>query len=269
MKLFTFAISHYAEKARWALDHKHVGYQEVILVPGPHVRTITRIAPKSEVPVLQDGCTVVQGSAAIIEYVDRQSEPHPLTPRDPAEAEQCRQLEHIIDEEIGPRIRRVFYHHALQRASFAKRFFLHRAPWWGRPLYVAFFPFLKIEILRRYEVTRSAAARDLADLDRLFGDMERLFGDDGYLVGGGFTRADLALCAMAAHVFRPAQHCFPWPAVTEYPPGLLDAYQRFEGRPIQHYVLEHYRTSRLPEGVNTEAVDTDGDALPAIPAARG
>jgi glutathione S-transferase len=99
--------------------------------------------------------------------------------------------------------------------------------------------------------------------------MERLFGDDGYLVGGRFTRADLALCAMAAHVFRPAQHCFPWPAATEYPPGLLDDYQRFEGRPIQHYVLEHYRTSRSPDAVSIEVMDADGDALPATPGAGG
>src|SRR5208282_9506 len=41
--LWQFAISHYAEKARWALDHKHVPHIRRSLLPGPHLSRIKKM----------------------------------------------------------------------------------------------------------------------------------------------------------------------------------------------------------------------------------
>ena len=46
-RLYTFTISHFAEKARWSLDYKGIHYQEKRLVPGSHVPIIKRIAPST------------------------------------------------------------------------------------------------------------------------------------------------------------------------------------------------------------------------------
>jgi glutathione S-transferase len=49
-RLYTFTISHFAEKARWALDYKGIHYQEKRLVPGSHfpiVKRIVRIPEKA------------------------------------------------------------------------------------------------------------------------------------------------------------------------------------------------------------------------------
>ena len=81
-RLYTFTISHFAEKARWSLDYKGIHYQEKRLVPGSHVPIIKRIAPSTFVPVLQDAGRVIQGSSAIIDYVDEHSPEPPLTPAD-------------------------------------------------------------------------------------------------------------------------------------------------------------------------------------------
>ncbi len=51
-RLYTFTISHFAEKARWSLDYKGIHYQEKRLVPGSHVPIVKRIAPSTVVPVL-------------------------------------------------------------------------------------------------------------------------------------------------------------------------------------------------------------------------
>ena len=83
--LYTFTISHFAEKARWSLDYKGIHYQEKRLVPGSHVPIIKRIAPSTFVPVLQDAGRIIQGSSAIIDYVDEHSPEPPLTPADPSE----------------------------------------------------------------------------------------------------------------------------------------------------------------------------------------
>ena len=44
-RLYTFTISHFAEKARWALDYKGIHYQEKRLVPGSHIPIVKRMAP--------------------------------------------------------------------------------------------------------------------------------------------------------------------------------------------------------------------------------
>ena len=42
LRLYTFQVSHFAEKARWALDWKGVEYEERRLLPGPHLAVTLR-----------------------------------------------------------------------------------------------------------------------------------------------------------------------------------------------------------------------------------
>ena len=70
MKLYQFAISHFSEKVRWALDYKNLNYQPVFLLPGAHIKPIRRMAPRSSVPVLDHDGEIVQGSAEILEYLE-------------------------------------------------------------------------------------------------------------------------------------------------------------------------------------------------------
>ena len=84
LKLYQFAISHYCEKIRWALDYKGLNYETVNLLPGQHVKTIRKLTGEaSSVPVLDHDGHVVQGSAAILDYLDQTFPEHPLTPADP------------------------------------------------------------------------------------------------------------------------------------------------------------------------------------------
>ena len=70
IKLYQFPVSHYCEKVRWVLDFKGIQYQKINLVPGPHVRKILQLTAKSQVPVLENGADVIQGSAEIIDYLE-------------------------------------------------------------------------------------------------------------------------------------------------------------------------------------------------------
>ena len=102
-RLYTFGISHFAEKARWALDYKGIDYEEARLVPGAYLPVVKRIAPRTMVPVLRDGEHVVQGSSAIIDYLDAHIPERPLTPLDASERERARELETWLDRELGSR----------------------------------------------------------------------------------------------------------------------------------------------------------------------
>src|SRR6476620_9400527 len=109
-RLYTFTISHFAEKARWALDYKHIHYQEK---PGSHIPIVKRMAPGTFVPVLRDDGRVIQGSSAIIDYLDTRTTERPLTSADPSERQRAIELERWLDRELGGPVRRVFYYHAL------------------------------------------------------------------------------------------------------------------------------------------------------------
>ena len=80
IELYQFPFSHFCEKVRWALDYKGVAYRPVNLLPGFHFRYLVKLAPKTSVPVLRDGATVVQDSSAIIDYLDRRYANPALTP---------------------------------------------------------------------------------------------------------------------------------------------------------------------------------------------
>jgi glutathione S-transferase len=61
LKLYTFNISHFSEKARWALDYEGIPYEERVLLPGPHQLVTRRIARRTHVPVLEHDGQYVQG----------------------------------------------------------------------------------------------------------------------------------------------------------------------------------------------------------------
>jgi len=54
LTLYQFPISHYCEKARWALDYKKLDYRKVNLLPGPHMKKTKKLSGKTQVPVLEE-----------------------------------------------------------------------------------------------------------------------------------------------------------------------------------------------------------------------
>jgi glutathione S-transferase len=126
IQLYQFAFSHFCEKARWALDYKSIAYRPVNLLPGFHMRAIRKLAPKTCLPVLLDEGTVVQDSAAIIDYLDTKNPIPSLTPSDPKAAREAKEWEQYFDEEIGATLRLWFYYHTLPDRSLALSFLLPR-----------------------------------------------------------------------------------------------------------------------------------------------
>lgn len=203
IKLYQFAFSHFCEKARWALDYKSIPYTPINLLPGLHVKPIRKLAPKTCMPVLVDGTTAVQDSAAIITYLDR-THPDPLlTPRDPREAREALDWEKHFDEEIGVTLRLWFYYYALPDRNRAMKFIMTGAPWYGPPLFAVFFPKVR-EAMRRSmnisaETAKGAERRLSAALDKLDAALK----DQRFLVGDHFSRADLTACALLSPMVLP------------------------------------------------------------------
>ena len=127
-RLVTIPISHYCEKARWALDRARIPYREE-----RHVQVVHRVASRraggsGTVPVLVAPDGVFAQSADILAYADRHgARLYPETLRDEVMA-----LERDFDADLGPEGRRWMYFHLLQRKDLGVAYNCAGVPAWER-----------------------------------------------------------------------------------------------------------------------------------------
>lgn len=218
IKLYQFCISHYCEKVRWAMDVKGVRYTPVNLLPGQHARTIKRLTgDESSVPVIDHDGQVIQGSAAIVDYLDQTFPEHPLTPADPALKEQALAWEKRLDDEAGPAIRTWIYHYFLQRPKVVVPLLAAGTPFYNRILLSLAFSRVD-EIMRKWmKINQTTADTAEQTLAALVQELAEAYRERPFLVGDAFSRADLAAGALLSPLFQPPQYPVPWPKPAKIP----------------------------------------------------
>ena len=240
MRLYQFPVSHYCEKVRFALDYKGIEHSTRNLLPGLHRMTTTRYGKGSSVPVLSHDGVGIQGSAAIITYLDEISPEKPLTPSDPSLRAEALAWESWLDADVGPDVRRYCYHSLLEHRQLITDMFTSGGPWWGR-LYLFFgYRGLVAKMREFMDINEASAARSLT---RIRGFLERLnaeYADRDFLVGHSFSRADLAAAALVAPLFQPPQYGLDWPEPLPQPlQGVAD-----EMAPELEWARRMYRNYR-------------------------
>ena len=105
LRLLTIPISHYCEKARWALDLAGIEYREERHVQGIHQIAARRAGGGNTVPVLVTSGGVLGDSSDILAWVDERLPPDMrLFAGDRSEIEAlCKRF----DEVLGPADRRL------------------------------------------------------------------------------------------------------------------------------------------------------------------
>jgi len=204
-ELYDFRFSHYSEKARWALDFKGVPYTARHLLPGFHLRTARKLAPRTCVPILKADSAVIQDSTEIINFLDRTFPDRSLTPADPKDAQGALEWEEYLDAEIGVPLRLWFYHHTLPDRARALRFLLEGQSLPARLMFGVAFPRVRTVMAHAMGIDEEAARRAEA---RLFVALDRLdtaLRDREYLVGNRLSRADLTGGALLLPFCRPGE----------------------------------------------------------------
>lgn len=245
VKLYQFAISHYCEKVRWALDYKGIGYQSINLLPGSHIKLIKGMADTSSVPVLEHDDQVIQGSAAIIDYLDETFPEPALTPADPQAREQALTWEQRLDELAGPAVRCYCYHYLLQRPKVVVPLLTAQTPFYNRFLVRLGFSRIE-EIMRKWMKINERTARSAQDtMEQVLTDLKAAYGQSEFLAGDRFSRADLTAAALFAPLFQPAAYPVPWPPRKKLPEPMqqwLRQQQAEVGSLSQLY--DRYRSAR-------------------------
>jgi len=249
--LWHISISHFNEKARWALDFKRVSHRRRAIPGGFHMLAalaLTRGAGLTFPILVLDG-EAIGDSTAIIGALERHHPEPALYPEDPSERRRALDLEDYFDEELGPAIRLLGWHELTRDPARLTTLMDQFVPPSLRETKVA------LELSARFASTftglrygvksEEAAERSrqkvVAALDRL----EAEIGGKEYLVGDRFSVADLTAAALFYPLVLPPEG-----------PELGDpteAFQRFreplQDRPGYRWVGEIYRRHRAPAPV--------------------
>lgn len=241
-RLLTMALSHYAEKARWALDFAGVEYVEERHLPLLH-RLHTRRAGGGSVPLLVADGRVYADSTDIVVFAAGHAAA--LLPGDAGGRSTVLETIRWLDGELGPHARRWAYGHLLADARLLARCFARGAPAMERalaPLVIR----IAIPLIRRgFRVTPANAARSLARVEGVFrGVDERLADGREWLVGGAFGAADLTFAALAAPMLLPEGFGGEIPGLDEVPAAMRAEVERLRERPAGRLALRAYERHR-------------------------
>lgn len=210
-RLITIRISHYNEKARWALDRFEVPYREEPYMPMLHIPAVVaatrgrgradKVSTRASTPVLvtTEG-TVLCDSADIVRYAsDRHgNEETTLYPND-----EVADLERYYHDELGPHTRRFVYFHGLSRPELFDQSARLNVSRRQAAIFCRLRKLVVALVKKGLAITPDGAERSLARLREVISETSERVAGKRYLVGDRFTAADLAFSCMAAPVLLP------------------------------------------------------------------
>lgn len=254
IRLYTFTLSHFCEKARWALDRAGADYREIILLPGFHRRRLRALGGGGQVPVLTCGARVVDGSGAIIDFADSlggvpplsPGGVPPLTPSDPTLRAEALEWEAYLDRELGTTLRRALYFHLLDHPRVLVPAWSSGGPFWAPVVYRLAWPRAVRVLKRALDIDATTARRDEQRMLAAFERVNQHLATREFLVGHAFSRADLTLAALSAPLLRPSQHPWRSPEALEQLPVVGELARRLRDTRAGKHVAASY--ARRSEG---------------------
>jgi glutathione S-transferase len=251
--LVTIPISHFCEKARWALDRAGVDYTEQRHIQIIHALAAKRAGGGRTAPVLRTAEGVYDQSSAILRYADEQlPEERRLYPADPAARAEIEALELRFDTVLGAEGRLWLYHEVFKDARRFSPWNLTGVPRWERRI----FPFVlapaKVVINRYFGISDSTAAAAIRHVDEEFDFVAGLLSDGRrHLAGDRFSAADLAFAALAAPCVVPTNYGTPLPQPEDMPAEMAAQIERWRAHPAGQYALALFAQERPAPKVTT------------------
>jgi glutathione S-transferase len=211
--LWQLKVSHYNEKARWALDYKGIPHQRrSVDADGSHPKIARNLTGGSSTfPVLElDGEAIGDSTAIIAALEERQPEP-PLYPSDPDDRRRALELEDFFDEELGPFTRLIVVDHTSTNAGLFLSTFTPDMPGHRRLAARAMFPRLRRRIKSAFGIDERSIENAYAKVRAAGERFQAELQPSGYLVGDRFSVADLTLAALVSPGVAPEQFPYPQP----------------------------------------------------------
>jgi glutathione S-transferase len=245
MEFLQFRHSPYNEKVRWALDLKGVMHRRRSLLPGPHMATVRKYSTDSTTPLLlRHDTPPLQGSAAILDWLDIAYPAPLLTPTDPTLATQARAIEQRFDDELTPRIRRLVLDTLLADHRYFAAVFGDGLPSWKQRAYAFTLPLAAPLVRKANGITGPESVADgHAAFALALDEVAAASAATGYLVGDTFTRADITAAATLALLVRPTHS--PMSAPEPISPLYAKLIARYADHPAAEWTRRIYAKHRI------------------------
>ena len=242
LRLITIPISHYCEKARWALDRAGIEYREERHIQGVHQIAVRRAGGGKTAPVLVTGDRVLADSADILAWVDERTPPEErLATDDPEVQALCRRF----DEFLGPRGRRLMYVLILPHRDLLLSFNNAGVPRWEDRAMRIGWPVITRFAARELGITPGIEREDEEIVWREFDFVGELL-EDGrpYLCGERFSAADLTFAALAGPAVVPPEYTVELPQPEALPAEARPLVERARQHPAGRHALEMFKRHR-------------------------
>jgi len=244
--LVTIPISHFCEKARWALDRAELAYTERRHIQIVHQLAARRAGGARTVPVLVTPDGVLTQSGDILRYADAQlPEERRLYPAATALRGEVLALEQRFDAVLGVEGRRWLYHEVFKDTAPFTPYNLTGVPAWERRVFPYVLAPAKLYINRYLSIDETTVARALTliaeELDFVAGKLS-----DGrrFLAGDRFSAADLAFAALSAPLVVPPQYGTPLPQPGEMPERMAGPVRAWREHPAGRFALRMFAEQR-------------------------
>ncbi len=239
LRLVTIPISHYCEKARWALERVGLTYREERHVQVIHRFAVRRAGGGLTVPVLVSADGAIGDSREILAWVDQRTPPeHRLFPAQPDARAEVERLCRRWDEELGPKGRRLMYVHMFTARELALRFNNQGVPPWEDRAIRLGWPLAQRLVGRVLDIRPGVEVEDEAAVWRELDFVAELLADGRpYLCGERFGAADLTFAALSAPLVVPPEYGVPLPQPDILPPSMAALVERAREHPAGRYAL--------------------------------
>jgi glutathione S-transferase len=248
--LITIPISHYCEKARWALDRAGIAYEERRHLPALHRVAVKRAGGKLTVPVLIcDEVGVLCESADIIDYADARvaSPAARMIPDDAGVAAEARVLAADYDERLGPATRLWVYHRMFGRPDLSGPPMTEGVPSWQRQAWRVGNRGIAFAVAKVLTVNDDTAVEAERIFRAIYADVDaRLADGRPYLTGDAFSVADLTFAALSAPLIAPPQYGVRLPTIEELPAGMADVVREHRETRAGRHALAMFAHERGP-----------------------
>ncbi len=241
-ELWHFQISHFCEKARWALDYKGIAHKRTILAASYIGRALFRTG-KPTLPILVLDGQYISDSTRIIETLEARWPEVPLYPEDPVERKRALALEDFFDEHLGHQFRAAALMGAFQEdPQFIARFATMGLSDNYRRVFRALVPIFTPFYRARHNISEATAESGAKEVEAVMDRIQAELQPSGYLVGDAFSVADLTAASLLGAGLRAPEYAYPLPQPL---PASLEAYgERLKQHPVSEWVYEMFRRHR-------------------------
>ena len=243
-RLIAIAISHYCEKARWAMDYLDIDYIEEDHAP-PFHRQYTSRHGGTTVPVLVTSDKALTDSHNILQYLDSISKSTRLYPE--AAGDRVKEWEKLFDEKLGVATRTYGYYYAMQQPLKVAIAWGIKAPVMEKIKAVFAFPKIPQILKQFYNITPAAKDAALEEIQEIFAQVsQELNSGQKYLVGNSLTAADLTFAALSSPVLRPPNHPFYDSRLSKLSSARVATIEELRATPAGQLAMNIYREHRHP-----------------------